>query len=129
MNMTAKETADTFFRDCIYRFRSHESCMLLPSLDCKKDRFFAGSSSASLTGSFPADKGVITFNQIFKTVYAIAMCHDQADFPQHAVGRYPRDTNMFAQAERRNAALVCSGQVNSPEPFDQGQVCRMENRS
>ena len=36
---------------------------------------------------------------------------------------------MFAQTKCRNTALVGSGQINSPEPLDQRQIGRVENRS
>jgi hypothetical protein len=57
------------------------------------------------------------------------MHHDHADFPQHAVSRYPENTGMFAQTKRRDPIFIRSCQVNSQKPPDKRPIGRAKNRS
>jgi len=56
------------------------------------------------------------------------MSHDQTDFPQYALSRYPAHPDMFAQTESGNATFVRRSQVDRLEPLEQRQVGRMKDR-
>jgi len=83
-----------------------------PWFHCNNHRLFPFGATASLAGTFAADKSVGQLNQIGKPVDAISVGHSLSDFAQHGAGRNPRDAQVLGCSKRGNTAFVRSHQVD-----------------
>lgn len=127
--MPGKEGFNAFVTHAVYRLHGKKAGSLCPGFNCDQHRPFAACSPAPFTATLVTDKGIIRFNQIGKLVHTVLMSHGLPDFPQHAAGSGPGNTQVFGCPQGRDAAFIRSHEVNGPEPFDQGYLGGMKQSS
>src|SRR3989339_95213 len=115
--------------DRIYSFGSHETSFVTPVLNSHHYGLFSWSTSPALAWFLASNKSIIHFNKIFQTINAVTVFHCSSDLSKHITGSRPGNINLFGQTQGRNSAFIRCSKIDSPKPFDQWQIGRMEQSS
>ncbi len=112
-------------------FHSREGDRLIPCRSHDEDGNFACSAPSLVAALFDSatEEGVIDLDQASELVPSVSRLHGLAYLVQHGPGALEADIDLSRQGQSREATLVRSDQVDSPEPLYERRPCAMHDGS
>jgi len=91
------------------------------------ERDLIGGTAPPFTGFLSADIGIIDLDTSRQLLFALALQHYRHQFVLEFPGRIVVDADFAGQLQRRGALLTLGQQIDSQEPFPQGQFGAVED--
>ena len=109
--MKIKKRRYCFLGNSFNRLHSNKTSSFGASLQSDQNLFFSFRFMSSLAGTFPADRGVVKFNQFLLAIDAVTESHGRRNVFQYPASAQPGCSNIFGKLQGGDISLVSSCQV------------------